>query len=55
MEKERTMAITSINLNKPMTINEVINVAKKIGIDDVIQVSETSKFEYEVTFWQYPE
>lgn len=54
MKNERTMEITSINLNKPMTHQEVIEITKKMGIDDVIQVSETSRFEYEVTFWRYP-
>jgi len=55
MDKERTMAITSINLNKKMTFQEVVTFVKTTGIDDVISVSETQPFEYEVTYWQYPE
>ena len=55
MDKERTMSITSINLNKKMTFDEVVTFVQTVGIDDVISVSETQPCEYEVTFWQYPE
>lgn len=49
------MEITSINLNKPMTNQEIIEITKKMNIDDIIQISEPKRFEYEVTFWRYPD
>lgn len=55
MTDERIMAITSINVGKPLSHGQIVDIVKKQGIDDVIQVSNTNEFEYEVTYWQYPE